>query len=414
MHRIRLDTLARRSLLRRLRTIDSAAGPEAEMEGRRVLLLASNNYLDLAAHPRVTEAASQAIRRYGVGAGASRLISGTLRPHRELEEHLAAFKRVEAALVFSTGYQANLGLVQILAEDRAFIYADRLCHASLIDACRLCSATLRVYRHRETSQLRRLLQRSARSQPGSSRQALIVTDGVFSMDGDLAPLPDLLKAAAEARAVLMVDDAHGTGVMGAKGRGTVEHFGLEGHAIVQMGTLSKALGGFGGFVAGSRDLIEYLVNQARSFIYTTALPPAIAAAAKAALEVIEAEPERRERLWRLRERLVNGLRQLGFNTLDSASPIIPLMIGDANAALQLSDHLLEHAIYAPAIRPPTVPDGTSRIRLSVTAGHTPEQIDYVLEVLAKVRDSDGRLRERLTNVRGAGGARTRRGRLPRP
>jgi glycine C-acetyltransferase/8-amino-7-oxononanoate synthase len=399
MYRTRLDALARRALLRQLRIIDSAAGPEVEMAGRRVLLLASNNYLDLAAHPRVTEAAIQAIRRYGVGAGASRLISGTLRPHRELEEHLAGFKRVESALVFSTGYQANLGLVQTLAEDRTVIYADRLCHASLIEACRLSSATLKVYRHREVAQLRRFLQRNDRSRSRSSRQALIVTDGVFSMDGDLAPLPDLLRTTDEASAALLVDDAHGTGVMGPNGRGTVEHFGLEGRSIVQTGTLSKALGGFGGFVAGPRDLIEYLVNRARSFIYTTAIPPAVAAAAKAALEVIEAEPERRERLWSLRERLHTGLRRLlGFNTLDSASPIIPLMIGDADAALRLSDHLLEHAVYAPAIRPPTVPDGTSRVRMSVTAGHTPEQIDYVLEVLSKVRHSDGRLWEQLTNA----------------
>ena len=405
MYRTRLDALARHSLLRQLRTIDSATGPEVEMDGRRVLLLASNNYLDLATHPRVTEAATLALRRYGVGAGASRLVSGTLRPHRELEERIASFKRAEAALIFSTGYQANLGLVQTVAEDRRIICADRLCHASLIDACRLCSATLKVYRHRDVRQLRRLLLRSDSPQP-----AVVVTDGVFSMDGDLAPLPELLKATDQAGAALIVDDAHGTGVMGPEGRGTVEHFGLEGRSIIQMGTLSKALGGFGGFVAGSRDLIEYLVNRARPFIYTTAIPPAIAAAAKAALEVIEAEPERRAKLWSLRRRLHDGLRQLGFNTLDSESPIIPLLIGDADIALRLSEHLLAHAIYAPAIRPPTVPEGTSRIRMSVTAGHTPAQIDYVLEVLAKATD----LREKLTDDRGAGGPRKKRGRSPSP
>jgi glycine C-acetyltransferase/8-amino-7-oxononanoate synthase len=394
MYRSRLDALARRSLLRRLCTIDSAPGAEVELEGRRILLFSSNNYLDLAAPPRVTEAAINAIRRYGVGAGASRLVSGSLRPHRELEVRLAAFKRVEATLVFTTGYQANLGLITTLAEGCSVLYADRLCHASLIDACRLCDVPLRVYRHRDHRQLTRLLQRRRAPRP-----ALVVTDGVFSMDGDLAPLPELDKAAEQAGATVVVDDAHGTGVMGMTGRGTVEHFGLEGRPLVQMGTLSKALGGLGGFVAGSRDLIEYLVNRARAFIYTTALAPALAAAAMAALDVVEDEPERRERLWALRRRLHDGVRQAGFDTLDSRTPIIPLLIGDAEAALRLSEALLAHGIYAPAIRPPTVPTGTSRLRLSVTAGHAPAQIDYLLEVLQKICASDDGLRERLRGAR---------------
>ena len=406
----RLAALARRALLRRLRTIDSAPGTEVELDGHRVLLFSSNNYLDLAAHPRVTEAAINAIRRYGVGAGASRLVSGSLRPHRELEERLAAFKHEEAALVFPTGYQANLGLIPTLAEDRDVLYVDRLCHASLIDACRLCEAPLRVYRHRDHAHLARLLQ-----QGRPPRSALIVTDGVFSMDGDLAPLPELCKAAEQAGATLVVDDAHGTGVMGADGRGTVEHYGLEGRAIVQMGTLSKALGGMGGFVAGSRDLIEYLVNRARPFMYTTALPPAMAAAAAAALDVIDAEPERRARLWSLRDRLHEGIRRIGFDTLDSRSPIIPLLVGDADQALALSDQLLAHGVYAPAIRPPTVPAGTSRIRMSVTAGHTPAQIKHVLDVLKAIVASDGRLQESLRDGRLAGAkARGRKARSPSP
>src|SRR2546430_2504805 len=273
MFRSRLDALARRSLLRRLRTIDSAPGPEVELEGRRILLFSSNNYLGLATHPRVTEAAINAIHRYGVGAGASRLVSGSLRPHRELEARLAAFKRVEAALVFPTGYQANLGLITTLAEDCSVLYADRLCHASLIDACRLCDAPLRVYRHPDHAQLTGLLRRGRAPRP-----ALVVTDGVFSMDGDLAPLPELAKAAEHAGATLAADDAHGTGVMGATGRGTVEHFGLDGRPLVQMGTLSKALGGLGGFVAGPRDPIGDLVNPARPFLFKTAPPPPPAAA----------------------------------------------------------------------------------------------------------------------------------------
>lgn len=410
MFKSRLDDLARRSLLRRLRTLDSAPGAEVEMDGRRILLFSSNNYLDLATHPRVTEAAVKAISRYGVGAGASRLVSGSLRPHRELEERLAAFKRVEAVLVFSTGYQANLGLIPTLAEDREVIYADRLCHASLIDACRLCKASLRVYRHRDHAHLTRLLQQGA-----SAQSAVVVTDGVFSMDGDLAPLPELYKATQQADATLVVDDAHGTGVMGPEGRGTVEHFGMEEAPLVQMGTLSKALGGMGGFVAGSRDLIEYLVNRARPFIYTTALPPAMAAAAIAALDVIQAEPERRARLWRLRDRLHAGIRRMGFDMLDSRSPIIPLLVGDAQAALSLSEALLARGVYAPAIRPPTVPDGTSRLRMSVTAGHTPDQIDYVLEALSAIRAADGRLRELLRGGRGeAAKARKRTARPPSP
>jgi len=390
MYRARLDDLARRSLLRRLRTLDSASGAEVDLDGRRILLFSSNNYLDLAAHPRVTEAAIAAIRQYGVGAGASRLVSGSLRPHRELEERLAAFKRVEATLVFSSGYQANLGLIPTLAEDRDILYADRLCHASLIDACRLSNVPLRVYRHRDHAHLARLLQ-----QGRSPRSALIITDGVFSMDGDLAPLPELCQAAEQAGATVIVDDAHGTGVMGPDGRGTVEHYGLEGRALVQMGTLSKALGGMGGFVAGSRDVIEYLVNRARPFIYSTALPPAMAAAAVAALDVIEAEPERRARLWHLRDRLHEGVRRIGFDTRDSRSPIIPLLVGDADLALSLSNDLLAQGVYAPAIRPPTVPVGASRVRMSVTAGHSPAQIDQVLEALSMIVADNGRLQEAL-------------------
>ncbi len=407
MYRAKLDALARRSLLRQIRTIDPAAGPDVTLDGRRVLLFSSNNYLDLAAHPRVKEAAVNAIRRYGVGAGASRLVAGSLPPHRELEERLAAFKGVEAALVFPTGYQANLGLLPVLAEERKMIYADRLCHASLIDACRLCDAAMRIYRHRDHAQLASLLRKTA-------SPAVVVTEGVFSMDGDLAPLPHLCRAVERTGSTLVVDDAHGTSVMGPRGRGTIEHFGLEGRPIVQMGTLSKALGGLGGFVAGGRDLIDYLINRARPFIYTTALPPALAAAATAALDVVEAEPERREKLWALRRRLHDGVRKAGFDSLNSESPIIPLLVGNAAAAVALSEALLERGIYAPAIRPPTVPDGTSRIRLSVTAGHTPEQIDRAVEALNGIVEKDGRLKESLRSVRAGTAARSKRVRPSRP
>jgi glycine C-acetyltransferase/8-amino-7-oxononanoate synthase len=406
MYATRLDLLARRSLLRRLRTIDSAPNAEMQFEGRRVLLFSSNNYLDLATHPKVTEAAAAAIRRYGVGAGASRLISGTLAPHVELEERLASFKRTDAAIVFSTGYHANIGLIQTLAEDASTIYADRFSHASLIDGCRFSKTQLRIFRHRDASQLRTLLESKRKE------AALILTDGVFSMDGDLAPLPALLNIAESTCAQLVVDDAHGTGVMGHDGRGTAEHFGLTSASLIQMGTLSKALGAFGGFVAGSRDLITYLVNRARSFIYTTALPPAMAAAASAALEIIIAEPERRARLWFLRDRLGQGLKTIGCGMSGSESPIMPILVADAAAAVRLSDYLLAQGVYAPAIRPPTVPSSSSRIRITVTAGHTPAHIDHLLEALYRLRTADGELWERLTNPSAIGKREERKRRAP--
>jgi 8-amino-7-oxononanoate synthase len=403
MFRSRLDLLARRSLLRHLRVVESAPGSQIEIEGRKVISFSSNNYLDLATHPKVIEAASCALRQYGVGAGASRLIAGTFRPHAELEEDLAAFKRTAAALVFSTGYQANLGLIQTLAEDRTRIYADRLCHASLIEACRLCTADLRVYRHRDVPQLEHLLGGRPSAQP-----ALIVTDGVFSMDGDLAPLPELLKATEARGALLVVDDAHGTGVLGRKGRGTVEHFGVESSLLVEMGTLSKAFGGFGGFVAGPRDLIDFLFNRARAFVYTTALPPAMAAAASAALRIIQNEPERRARLWKLRQHLYDGLRLIGFAIPESESPIIPLLVGDTDATLRLSEYLFSRGIYAPAIRPPTVPSGTGRIRFSVTAGHSAAQINQLLEILCDIRTQDPPLWCQLTTPANAAQQKGRR------
>jgi 8-amino-7-oxononanoate synthase len=392
MFRRRLETLAHRSLLRHLRVVDSAQGAEIEIEGRKVISFSSNNYLDLATHPKVIEAATRALQLYGVGPGASRLVSGTFRPHAQLEEELAAFKRVPAALVFSTGYQANLGLIQALAEDRPSIYLDRLCHASLIEACRHCAGAFRIYRHRDVSQLEELLRtpRSARS------PALIVTDGVFSMDGDLAPLPELLDVSERRGATLIVDDAHGTGVLGRGGRGIAEHFGVERRSLVQMGTLSKAVGAFGGFITGPRDLIDYLVNRSEAFIYTTALPAAMAAAASAALRVIQNEPERRAQLWMVRQRLYDGLGHMRFAMPASESPIIPLLVGDAEAALRLSEYLLSRGIYAPAIRPPTVKSGTSRIRFSLTAGHTAAHVDRLLEILCEVRSEDPALWQCIT------------------
>ncbi len=368
-----LRQLADRGLLRRLRLVASATGPVVTVEGRAVILLASNDYLGLAAHPRLKQAAIEAIGRYGVGAGAARLISGTLPPHQELEAALARFKHTEAALVFGSGYLANLGLIPVLAGPDDVVFADRLCHASLIDGCRLSGATFRVFRHRDLNHLEHLLAKHARR-----RKPLIVTDGVFSMDGDLAPLPDLLALADRYGARLLVDDAHGTGVLGAHGRGLAEHFGVEARLPFQMGTLGKALGTSGAYVAGPARFIEYLINRARPFLYTTAPPPALAAATVAALELVAQEPERRARLWENRKRLHAGLVALGFRTTETESPIIPVLIGDPAQALALAERLWQLGVFAPAIRPPTVPKETSRIRTTVTAEHTPEQIETAL------------------------------------
>ena len=374
----RLRQLEEQHLLRSLQLIDSEPGPVVTIEGRRVILMASNNYLGLATHPKLKHAAVSATERFGVGSGASRLVSGTLPPHQELETALARFKGVEAALVFSSGYLANIGLIPALVGSGGLVLADRLCHASLIDGCKLSGADLRVFRHRDTEQLRTLLTRRS-----AGRDTLIVTDGVFSMDGDLAPLPELVELADCHGAGLLVDDAHGTGVMGPQGRGTLEHFGLESRLPFHMGTLGKAFGTSGAYVAGPASLIRYLSSVARSFLFTTAPPPATAAASLAALDILRSEPDRRTRLWENRDHFYRGLKTLGFRTTDTVSPIIPVLIGDPDKALDMARLLLKYGVYAPAIRPPTVPKGTSRIRTTVTSEHTREQLHAVLAAFQK-------------------------------
>lgn len=374
----RLHQLEEQHLLRRLQLIDSEPGPVVTIEGRRVILMASNNYLGLATHPKLKHAAVSATERFGVGSGASRLVSGTLPPHQELETALARFKGVEAALVFGSGYLANIGLIPALIGSGGLILADRLCHASLIDGCKLSGADLRVFRHRDTDQLRTLLARRS-----AGRDTLIVTDGVFSMDGDLAPLPELVELADRHGARLLVDDAHGTGVMGPQGRGTLEHFGLESRLPFHMGTLGKAFGTSGAYVAGPASLIRYLSSTARSFLFTTSPPPATAAASLAALDILRSEPDRRTRLWENRDHFYRGLKTLGFRTTDTVSPIIPVLIGDPEKALDMACLLLKYGVYAPAIRPPTVPKATSRIRTTVTSEHTREQLHAVLAAFQK-------------------------------
>lgn len=376
MFREKLQQLRDRSLLRALTPVESATGASIQYGGREVILLSSNDYLGLTTHPEVVQAALMATEQYGTGSGASRLVSGTLPPHARLETALAMFKGTEAALLFGAGYLANLGVIPTLIGRGGLILADRLCHASVIDACRLCQADFRVFRHGDSDHVESILRSRTTDRP-----TLIITEGVFSMDGDLAPLPDLVSLAERYGAMLYVDDAHGTGIMGSTGRGTVEHFDLEHRIPFQMGTLSKALGSHGGFLVGTRDLVEYVINTARSFIFTTALPPAVAAASLAALTVIDREPERRARLWSNRQRFFDGLKALGCTLPPTASPILPVLVGDAASAATFAECLLAHGVYATAIRPPTVPDGTSRIRFTVTSEHTTDQIDAALHAL---------------------------------
>lgn len=374
-----LQNLAQQHLLRELSLINSPSAPFISVEGREILLFASNNYLGLANHPQVKDAATKAIEKFGVGSGASRLISGNITPHHALESELAGFKDTEAALTFSSGYATNIGVIPNLATADSLILADRLCHASLIDGCRLSRATLRVFHHNDVEHLKRLL-----AKPRSRTSTLLLTEGVFSMDGDVAPLPEIARLAEEYGATLLIDDAHGTGVMGATGRGTVEHFGLDSRHILHMGTLSKALGSSGGFIAGSKDFVSYLINTARSFIYTTAPPPAIAAAASAALAIIRQEPQRRERLWRNRDFLHQGLVTMGFQLTATQSPILPILVNDPELGVQMSQRLRAEGVWIPAVRPPTVPKGTSRLRITVTADHSLEHLETALRALRKV------------------------------
>jgi glycine C-acetyltransferase/8-amino-7-oxononanoate synthase len=300
-------------------------------------------------------------------------------PHFQLERDLAQLKGVEASLTYSSGYATNIGIIPTLAKTNSLILADRLCHASLIDGCRLSRAALRVFHHNDLDHLKRLL-----SKKSSHAATLIITEGVFSMDGDLAPLPEMSRLAEEFEATLLVDDAHGTGVMGSTGRGTVEYYGLDPDLILHMGTLSKAIGSSGGFVAGSKNLVAYLINTSRSFMYTTAPPPALAAAASAALAIIQQEPQRRMKLWRNREFLHTRLVAMGFKLTDTKSPILPIILKDPELAVQMSHRLKEEGVWIPAIRPPTVPKDSSRLRITVTAEHSFEHIEAALSALRKV------------------------------
>lgn len=340
--------------------------------------LASNDYLHLARHPEVVEAGILALKKWGAGGRASRLVSGQLPPHAQLENTIARFKHTESALVFPSGYHANLSAVNALAQPGDFLFCDKRNHASLIDACRLASSqnvTVRYYG--ELNRLESLLKSTFTEHPKNSR--FIVSDGVFSMDGDVANVPQLLDLADEFDALLLLDDAHGTGTLGTTGRGAVEHFKRETHPrIIHIGTLSKTIGGQGGFVAASQEIIDWLINQARPFIYTTALNPASCASAQKAFEIIDREPQRISQLCEITQQLAHSLQNLGFNAILQPSPIIPVIIGEAEDALKLSNRLLQQGIWCPAIRPPTVPNGKSRLRLTANLSLTEKDITKVL------------------------------------
>ena len=376
-----LQALKEASLYRRLRRVENDQGPVLVLDGREVINLSSNNYLGLANHPALAAAAKEAIDRYGCGSGASRLISGNMALHEELERRLGEFKGTEAALVFNSGFQANTGILSTLAGEGDVILSDALNHASIIDGCRLSRAKTVVYAHGDLDQLEAALKQSAHA-----RRRLIVTESIFSMDGDEAPLAGIVELAEQHGAMVMVDEAHATGLFGANGAGVVAKLGLGDRVLVQMGTLGKALGGFGAYVAGSSALRELLINRCRSFIFTTSLPPAVMAMAIAAIDLVKREPERREKLWNNCRTLTEGLRGLGLHVGASPGPILPLIIGDAGRCMRVSEQLLEHRIFAQGIRPPTVPPGTSRLRITVMATHTREHIDRALKIFKEVRE----------------------------
>jgi 8-amino-7-oxononanoate synthase len=374
-----LGNLRGKGLFRSLIAIDSAPDTTITIDGKKLLAFCSNNYLGLANHPKLKAAAIAAVQTWGVGAGASRLLSGNFRLYSILEEKIAAMKSCEKALVFNSGYTANIGILSALIGEKDLVLFDRLNHASLIDGVKLSDGSLRVYRHKDMSQLERLL-----SSRRANQKAIIVTDGVFSMDGDITLLPEMVALSDRYDALIYLDDAHATGVLGEHGRGTCEHFHLHSDRIIQMGTFSKALGGFGGFVAGNNLLILYLINKARSLLYTTALPPSVLATTLAALLLIEDSPDLRERLWVNTSRFRESVMALGYNTCGSETPIVPLFIGEADKAVAFAKRLMEEGIYVPAIRPPTVPKGQSRLRITLMATHTNKQIDFLTLKLKEI------------------------------
>jgi glycine C-acetyltransferase len=379
-----IEDLKAKGLYRRLRVVQSEQRSRCMIDGREVITLSSNNYLGLNTHPRLRDAAIEAVRRFGAGSGAVRTIAGTMSLHEDLERRLAEFKNVEAVLTFQSGFTANTGVIPIVAPEGAVIVSDALNHASIIDGIRLTKAERKVFPHADIQALRAVLS-EVRSAPGGARRTvLVITDGVFSMDGDIARLPEITDAAEEADAIVYVDDAHASGVLGRNGRGSIDHFGLHGRVHIQVGTLSKAIGVLGGYVAGSRALREILIHRARPFLFSTSHPPAVAAACLAAIDVLESEPELIERLWQNTRLFKAGLARLGFDIGASETPITPVIAGSGAMAMKLSDRLFDEGVFAQGLGFPTVPDDRSRVRTIVTAEHTPEELETCLAAFEKV------------------------------
>ena len=380
--------LRERHLYRALRVMSSSQGPIVSVDEKRVISLSSNDYLGLTHHPRLKAAAAQAVQEFGVGSGAVRTIAGTMSMHEALEAELAEFKGTPAVLTFQSGFSANTGVIPTITGETDLIVSDSLNHASIIDGMRLSKAPRKVYPHADVEALRAVLDsavRDGRPETGEPyRLILVVTDGVFSMDGDIAPLPGIVEAAEAAGAAVFIDDAHASGVLGRDGRGTVDHFGLHGRVAIQVGTLSKAVGSLGGYVAGSTALREILTQRARTFLFSTSHPPAVVAACREALRVMQEEPELHERLWANTRHFKAELARLGFDTGRSETPITPVMMGDPETAMRFSDHLMGEGVFAQPVVFPTVAIDQARLRTIVTAAHTTEQLDRALEAFATV------------------------------
>src|SRR5512135_1270163 len=380
-----LNDLKQKGTHFRLRVLENEQAPVCTFDGKKVINLASNNYLGLTTHPKLREAALEATKKYGVGSGAVRTIAGTMKIHMELEEKIARFKNVEACVVFQSGFAANAGTVSAVLGKDDFIISDQLNHASIIDGARLSRAKILVFNHKDMAHPEEQ-RASVKDQPG---RKLLITDGVFSMDGDIGPLPALCDLAEKYGAIMMVDDAHASGVLGRNGRGTVDHFGVHGRVDIQVGTLSKAIGSLGGYVCGSRDLIDFLYHRGRPFLFSTSHPPSVAATCIAAFEVLEQEPERIERLWENTNYFKKELGALGFNiggvtTPKSETPITPIITGEGRLAMEFSRELFKEGVMATGIAFPTVPEGKARIRTIVTATHTNDELQKALETLARV------------------------------
>jgi len=374
-----------KNLFRVLMELGTGQSPEITVGGKRYILLASNSYLGLSLDPAVVESARRALGKYGTGSGGSRLVSGSTDLHRELEERIASFKSTESAIIFSSGYLANIGTISSLVGEGDIVYSDELNHASIIDGCRLSRADIRIYNHLDYAHLESLLS-SDREKKG---KRLIVTDTVFSMDGDLAYLPALVGLSERFGCMLMADEAHATGVLGERGSGATEHFGVEDDVPVVMGTLSKAIGSLGGYIAGSRKLTDFIRNRVRSYIFDTSLPAASLAASVAAIDIIENEPVRREHLWRMIEMFKSGIGEIGLAVLPSDSAIVPVLVGEAGPALGFAAALREQGVYTPAVRPPSVPEGKCRIRATLMAAHTEEHVRLALSAFKSASEKCG-------------------------